>query len=165
LGVLRLHGALKQLFSFIRTIFILLLVGALVFVGWKFRDRYSFLFPRGAKPAPTAETAESFPPTQPDPSPAELNTPPAVPPDPFQTPDIPAPTTSPLAPPGTFYLLQRVSRQTETGIKAARAGTEVRLMYRHKNGTMLVTDGSNEFLVKPAAVTRDRGLADRAMSP
>lgn len=66
-------------------------------------------------------------------------------------------TTTQVAPPGVFYAIERVSVQTETGVKALTPGEEVRLMYRYKNGTMLVTNGRDEFVVKASALTKNRG--------
>lgn len=73
----------------------------------------------------------------------------------------PASAASSMSRPGVFYAVERVSRQTETGVKALHPGEEVRLMYRYKDGSMLVTNGHDEFVVKPATVTKDRELALR----
>lgn len=75
-----------------------------------------------------------------------------------QTPPTPQTPTSPPAEsvrPGVFYVLERVSVQTPTGVKALNPGEEVRLMYRNKNGTVLVTDGRDEFTVRTKSLTQD----------
>lgn len=61
-----------------------------------------------------------------------------------------------FAPPGVFYARERVSVESPTGVKALIPGEEVKLMYRYKDGKMLVTNGRDEFVVKPSALTQDR---------
>jgi hypothetical protein len=70
-----------------------------------------------------------------------------------------APGEKRLAKPGIFYMLERVSAETPTGIVAAVPGDEVRLMARNENGTMKITNGKAEFVVKASQVTNDLDLA------
>ena len=75
---------------------------------------------------------------------------------------VPPRAASPqTAAPGVFYAVERVSVKTATGVKALHPGEEVRLMYRYKDGSMLVTTGHDEFVLKPSALTKDRELAAR----
>ena len=70
---------------------------------------------------------------------------------------VPLPGSTPqIAPPGVYYVLERVKVETKTGVKALRPGEAVRLVYRNNDGTILVTTGREEFLVKETAMTRDR---------
>jgi len=65
-----------------------------------------------------------------------------------------------LAPPGTYFLLQRVSIMTDSGVIGDQPGTKVTLV---KAGPpMVVTDGQNQFSVDPAQVTNDLDIATRA---
>lgn len=77
----------------------------------------------------------------------------------------PSPSAAPkIAPPGIYFLTERVVTQTESGVQALNPGDEVRLMYRHKDGTMLVTDGRYEFRVKPSSVSRVRAQTAPSIS-
>ncbi len=79
-----------------------------------------------------------------------------APPGSVTTAARPAPATLQIAPPGVFYATERVAVQTATGVKALHRGEEVKLMYRNKDGTMLVTNGRDEFVVKPSSLTKNR---------
>ena len=68
-----------------------------------------------------------------------------------------------LAPAGIFYMLQRVSAETATGVRALVPGEQVRLLKRTGN-ILKVTDssGSIEFEVKESQVTNDLDEAQKA---
>jgi hypothetical protein len=76
----------------------------------------------------------------------------------------PEPPSSAPVTPGVFFAKERIVSETPHGVKALRPGEEVRIMYRHRDGRMLVTNGHDEFTVPPSAVTRDRTEAARAAS-
>lgn len=67
-----------------------------------------------------------------------------------------------LSPPGIFYMVERVSRTSSTGVSAVEPGEEVRLMERKKNGRLLVTTGKVDFVVKASQVTNDLDRAQQA---
>jgi hypothetical protein len=64
-----------------------------------------------------------------------------------------------LAPDGTYFLLQRVSVMTDSGISGDAPGTKVTLV--NAGPPMRVTDGQNEFEVQPSQVTNDLDVAQR----
>ena len=66
-----------------------------------------------------------------------------------------------LAEPGVFYMLERVSEQTDTGVHAVVPGEQVRLL-RRKDKMLRLTDGVIEFEVKESQVTNDLELAREA---
>ena len=66
------------------------------------------------------------------------------------------------APPGVFYVVERVSRETGTGVKAVSPGEQVKLLQRMSNGRMRVTTGDADFEVKESQVTNDLDLAREA---
>ena len=138
-----------------RAFFVAIVVVAIGYLGWVFYKES-----RNSAP-PALATAAATPPQE---------TPPVIAPEPAsarQTPNIPPRTltapkpSSQAAPPGVFYAVERVTVQTATGVKALHPGEEVRLMYRYKDGSLLVTTGHDEFVLKPSALTKDRELAHR----
>ena len=67
-----------------------------------------------------------------------------------------------FAPPGVFYVVDRVSAMTANGVKAVSPGEKVKLLQRLGNGRMRVTTGDADFEVKEAQVTNDLDLAREA---
>lgn len=68
-----------------------------------------------------------------------------------------APAPHRLAPPGVYYLRERVSVTTDTGVTGISPGTRVIVLTA---GTpMRVTDGQSEFTVMASQVTNDMDLA------
>ncbi len=130
---------MKQLFS------LLVIVGA---IGFFVHRHWSTLQPKMdpiLQPVISAITGE---PRQPRPEPVPL------PPD--------QPRTGRTAPPGFFYMLERVSMKTDSGIVAVIPGEEVRLMQRMSKGRLRITTGKYDFEVKESQVTRDYDLAQFA---
>jgi hypothetical protein len=130
-----------------KPVFLFALLALAGYFGWQlfheFRDRM--------QPVPDqTEAANAIP------IPATAPSSPAAKP-----PQTTAPPSS-LAPPGVYYAGERISIKNETGVKALHPGEEVKLMYRYKDGSMLVTNGRHEFVVKAAALTKDREQAARA---
>jgi hypothetical protein len=90
------------------------------------------------------------------------------------TPEVPAATTfsskiggeatgeKQFAPPGTFYVVKRVSVMTANGVKAVSPGEKVKLLQRVGGGKMKVTTGDSDFEVDESAVTNDLDLAREA---
>lgn len=77
-------------------------------------------------------------------------------------PDGP-PGTKHLAPPGTYYMLERVSVQRPNGVVAVAPGEPVKLLVRDiKKGTVMVTYGELDLEVPEKQVTNDLDLAQQA---
>jgi hypothetical protein len=76
-------------------------------------------------------------------------------------PDV-APGEKKLAPPGVFYMLDRVSIENASGVHAINPGEPVNLLQRMKNGRMKVTQGPYDFEVKETQVTNDLEVAVQA---
>ena len=91
---------------------------------------------------------------------------PAAPPAPTFTSKIGDGTESTgekqFAPPGTFYVVKRVSVMTSNGVKAVSPGEKVKLLQRLGGGKMKVTTGDSDFEVEEKAVTNDLDLAREA---
>jgi hypothetical protein len=113
----------------------------LAFVFWK----NSTATP-AAPPTPVAAAAPVATPV-PTPTPAVIDVAP------------PAPRKN-LAPPGTYYVIQRVSVTTDSGITGIAPGTRVTMV--SPGPPMRVTDGQNQFEVQPDQVTNDMDIAAQA---
>jgi hypothetical protein len=91
---------------------------------------------------------------------------PAAPPKRTFESKIEMPETAPgekkVAPPGVFYMVDRISFETDSGIRAINPGEQVKLLQRMKNGRMKVMQGTDEFEVKETQVTNDLEVALQA---
>lgn len=98
--------------------------------------------------------------TPPAPPPAAVAAPVATPvPTAAVIAEAPAEPSKNLAPPGTFYVIQRVSITTDSGITGIAPGTRVTMV--SPGPPMRVTDGQNQFDVQPEQVTNDLDIAAR----
>jgi len=126
-----------------RLLFIIVIVGALGYLGWVYREELSgkieAVTGSESTPAPTATAAPE----------------PAAPP----TGEPPAPAATPfpkeMAPAGSFYVKERVSVEVPDGIKALNAGELVKMVYRNKDGTARVTTGKTDVTIKESMLTSD----------
>ena len=84
-------------------------------------------------------------------------TPPPVFQSKIQMPDVP-PGEKKVAAPGDFYLLERITVETPTGVVAVNPGEQVKLLGR-KSGKMRVMIGTMDFEVKESQVTNDLEVA------
>ena len=88
---------------------------------------------------------------------------PAPAPKPVPTPQpmqLAAPASAPvkqLAPEGVYYVLQRISIETESGLVAIPTGAKVNLL--RVGPPMRVTDGKREFEIDPSLLTNDLEIA------
>ncbi|MDB6153072.1 MAG: hypothetical protein JWL90_1525 [Chthoniobacteraceae bacterium] len=73
-----------------------------------------------------------------------------------------APGEKHLSPPGVFYMVDRFSTETPSGIRAVVPGDQVKLLKRIGNGTLKLTDGEVEFVAKESQVTNDLEVARAA---
>jgi hypothetical protein len=102
----------------------------------------------------------------PEEAPADLEEGPAATPQPtFQSkiemPDV-APGEKRLAPPGVFYMVDRISIETPTGVRAVNPGEQVKLLQRMNNGRLKVMQGTSDFEVNEKQVTNDLDVALQA---
>lgn len=145
-------------------LFILLLIGAAGYFGYAHytgnktvveqQIRAALKLPESAPAAPTTAALPSTP----------L---PVLPPPPVFESRIAAPPVAQsgekqYAPPGVFYVVERVSMETDSGVKAVSPGERVKLLQRLNNGRMRVTTGDADFEVKASQVTNDLDLAREA---
>jgi len=72
------------------------------------------------------------------------------------------PRTGRVAAPGFLYMLERVSRTTDSGVVAVIPGEEVRIMQRKSKGRLRITTGRYDFDVQESQVTHDFDLAQAA---
>lgn len=107
-----------------------------------------FVFWQNRKPetAPPPSVAAETPP----PAPAATPEPIAAAPEPHRN----------LAPPGTYYIVQRVSVTTDSSIIGILPGTKVTMV--NAGPPLHVTDGQNQFDVQPDQVTNDLDIAAKA---
>jgi hypothetical protein len=126
-----------------RILFIIIVLGALGYLGWVYREELSGRIESvtGAETTPAPET----------------DVPPAPAAPPAGEPAAPAATPMPkeMAPAGSFYVQERVSVEVPDGIKALNAGELVKMVYRNKDGTARVTTGKTEVTIKESMLTSD----------
>ena len=122
-------------------IVVVVLLGYVGFVFWKNSSKP----PPEAPPAPVAVATPAPPPVAtPTPEPLAI-----APPTPQKN----------LAPAGTFYIVQRVTVTTDSGITGIAPGTRVTMV--SPGPPMQVSDGQNQFAVQPEQVTNDLDIAAR----
>ena len=132
------------------TFLVLILIVVAAFGYWK-RDLIiaNYYRVRGITPPPTRTGPGALPPPQPGA--------PAYQPPPFVS-VLPTPAPSgekQFAPPGTFYLVDRVVVTSRNGVQAARPGEHVKLLERMANGRLRVTIDNADFVVDKKQVTED----------
>ena len=140
-----------------RQLFTLIVLAAAAYFGYKFyQERFVAKEDTGIDSEETTDVAPG--------APAAPGARAAATPAPFvskiQIPPV-APGEKALAPPGIYYMLDRASAETKSGIRAVVPGDQVKLLQR-KAGTLKVTDGVADFEVKETQVTNDLVLAQQA---
>jgi hypothetical protein len=139
-----------------RPLFFLIVLAAIGFVGWKYYQGTLPLpqtgIPEDAEPAPSSEPRLPV---------ARVT--PATPvfKSRIHTENAVREGEKKVAPPGAFYVLERVSAQTKDGSVAAVPGDEVKLV-RRAGDKLHVSLAETEFEVKESQVTRDLALAQEA---
>ena len=123
-----------------RILFIIIVVCALGYLGWVYREELSWKI----------ETVTS---SEATPAPAEVTPEPAIPS--VGEPSAPAATPFPKPPAGSFYVKERISVEVPEGIKALNAGELVKMVYRNKDGTARVTTGKTDVTIKESMLTSD----------
>lgn len=156
-----------------RNLLVLIVLGAAGYYGWQAYQRDPQFF---AKYIPGQKAEESAPADSSD------STAPAAPNTPGATPSTPSAPAAPAAPvftsrinlpggddaekktlaPGQFLVIERASVETKDGITAIVPGDLVKLVERRNNGTLQVTNGKLDFVVKESQVTQDVDIAKEA---
>ena len=114
----------------------------------------------------STSTPLSWPWSRSTPTPERVPTPPPIKPGEVFRSKLPPAITTPgqpeLAPPGFYYLLQRVTAKNGTGFRAANVGEKVVLMKRLANDKMLINVDGAEFVVHKSQLTDDLSVAREA---
>jgi hypothetical protein len=148
-----------------RLLLVLLVLGGLGYVAYlkvpAFTQQVDKVLARFQE-SESAAPAEDEPASSPELAPA--GRPPVARPTPFASKIAPpaAPGEKQLAAPGVFYVLDRTSIMTDSGVHALNPGEEVRLLQRLPGGKMKVRMGTMEFEVKDSQVTNDLNIAREA---
>ncbi|MEA3208038.1 MAG: hypothetical protein QOE70_1095 [Chthoniobacter sp.] len=129
-----------------RILFVVIVLAAIGYLAWEFT-----LAPKAPLPTEAASPAAAGPAAE-------------VPGTPEGVAPPPAPRRKEPAP-GIFYVTERVTVQTEIGVKALWPGEEVQLLLRQRDGTMKVLSGKHEFVVKPSQLTGDPNDAALPVAP
>ena len=133
---------------------VLLVIGGLGYAGYTYKDEIQQKIADFRNP-PSDSVAPADAPTAPG-TPAA----PARPAFTSKIADGPAqPGEKHLAPVGTFYMTERVTKVTPSGIIAVNPAESVRLMEQLPNQKMKVLRGADVFEVKTAQVTNDLDVA------
>lgn len=82
--------------------------------------------------------------------------------------DVPPPPSAPapaprLAPKGVFFLKERFSEKTELGVRALRAGSEVKLVSKDATTSVVSDANNNEFKVPTEILTNDLDVRDAVL--
>lgn len=152
-----------------RNLLVLIIVGAAGYYGWQAYQKDPQVFAKyipGNKTEETASADGSSESSASDEGTASVAPAPAAPTPPVFTSRITVPTPSegekkPL-PPGQFLVIERAKVETKDGIVAIVPGDMVKLVARRNNGTLEVTNGQNDFVVKESQVTQDVTVAKDA---
>ena len=73
-----------------------------------------------------------------------------------------APGQKHIAPPGTYYVLERTSIEHAAGVAAVVPGEEVHLLDKRTSGVWKVTSGKYQFELKESQLTNDLEVAQEA---
>ena len=154
-------------------IVVLIIIGVAGFYGWqayqkdpRFLSKY---LPKDTEEVQPGETSELPIASEGAPRvPATSETPsiPTTPAPPVFVSKITVPVKtdgdSQKLPAGQFLVLERVSVETRYGVTAIVAGDLVKLIERRPNGTLRVTNGKDDFVVKESQVTQEVSIAREA---
>jgi hypothetical protein len=146
-----------------RQLIIIVILAALGYYGWGYYQEHKDSLPISI-PFLNKSADDSAPPPEPA-APSRPGVPTPVPVPQFVSkviiPDAPA-GTKPMAPPGSYYMLERVSVETPSGVSAVVPGDTVKLLQRKPGGKLRVTINQADFEVKEEQVTQDPEIAQVA---
>lgn len=78
-----------------------------------------------------------------------------------QPPPPPPPKPAPrLAPPGVFFTKERFSEKTDFGVRALKAGVEVKLVSKDETTAVVADANNNQFKVPKEILTNDLDVRD-----
>ncbi len=130
-----------------RFVSILIVGGACAYIGYLYWTDYRSEVEAFIQPVIAAVAGQS--PAEPTPIP-----------EPAPVPQLPPrEAVRRVAPPGVFYMLERVKMTKDFAVLAIVPGEEVRLMQRLPKGRLRVTTGRYDFEVNESQVTQDYDLA------
>jgi hypothetical protein len=142
-----------------RQLLIILVIAALGYFGWNYYQEHKDLLPASIPfvgnsddSAPSAAMEGTNEPIAPFVSKVKI---------PEMPPDAP-PGAKPMAAPGYFFMLDRVSIEVADGVIAIVPGDLVKLIQRKDNGKLRVTNDRADFDVKEEQVTQDPEIAQVA---
>jgi cytoskeletal protein RodZ len=155
-----------------RNLLVLIVIGAAGYYGWQAYQKNPKAFEAITQYLPKQQTEETASEESGNSeSAANGNTAatPATPVTPAATP-VPAPIFNSriktegdkTLPPGQFLVIERASVETKDGITAIVPGDLVKLVERRGNGTLQVTNGQHDFVVKESQVTQEVAIAQEA---
>ena len=142
-----------------RQLLIILVIAVLGYFGWNYYQEHKDSLPvsipfvgNSDDSAPSATTERTNEPIAPFVSKVKI---------PEMPPDAP-PGAKPMAAPGYYFMLERVSVQVPDGVIAIVPGDLVKLVQRKDNGKLRVTNERADFEVKETQVTQDPEVAQVA---
>lgn len=153
-----------------RNLLVLIIVGAAGYYGWQAYQKDPQVFAKYLPGNKTEETASADAPSDSTVGGSDVAAPaapaPAAPTPPVFTSRIsvpePAEGEKTTLAPGQFLVIERAKVETKDGIIAIVPGDIVKLVERRSNGTLQVTNGQNDFVVKESQVTQDVAVAKEA---
>jgi hypothetical protein len=139
-----------------KALFYLIILAAAGYLAWSYHQGTLPLaqigLPEDSEPPPPAEKTAVTPPAAPAPPVFKSR---------IATANTVTQGGKKIARPGFFYLLERVTAETKTGVIAAVPGDEVKLVQRN-GGKLRVSVHGAEFEVKESQVTNDVAEAQEA---
>ena len=143
-----------------RPIIYLIIIGAAAYLGYNYYTTGKIVGKADDSATPAAVVA-----TVPDDAPSS----PAAPVKTVQVfkskiriPEGGAPGQKHIAPPGTYYVLERTSIEHAAGVAAVVPGEEVHLLDKRTSGVWKVTSGKYQFELKESQLTNDLEVAQEA---
>jgi hypothetical protein len=138
-----------------KQLFMLIVLGAAGYLAYTYYQTH-YLHPENEEADATTPSSIAEPPAPVPSTPPRPEFKSKVP-----VPENSAPNEKHVAPPGVFYMLERVSAETKNGIVAVVPGDEVKLLKR-TGDVLTVSNGTADFEVKASQVTDDLDRAREA---